>query len=234
MQNENKILCADIRDMLREIEENSVDLILTDPPYPREFIECWSWLSEFGSKVLKNGKFCFAYSGQLNLPDVYKRMSENMKYVWQIALLHSGCSQAVHPSHFRCGYKPILVYCKQKADFPDCGYFRDTIQGSGRAKSNQPWEQSSNELIKIILHYTKIGDLIIDPFCGSGTTAIACHQTGRKFLCFDKDENWARVAQQRFEDYSAQTNLFGEEARAEHYGRFTNSTQQPQVAMRFE
>jgi len=231
---ENTFTCADISEMLREIPENNADAILTDPPYPREFIECWSGLSEFGNKVLKNGRFLFAYSGQLNLPEVYKRMGEKMKYVWQFALLHNGGSQAVHPSHVMCGYKPILVYCKDKPCFPDVGYFKDTIPGTGREKSNHPWEQSADELVRIILHYTKPNDLIIDPFCGSGTTGIACYKTGRRFICSDKEEKWIRIAQQRFNDLTAQTEAFGEETRAEHYGRFTNSTQQPQLAMRFE
>ncbi len=46
--------------------------------------------------------------------------------------------------------------------------------------------------------FTKPGDLIIDPFCGSGTTAIACHLTGRNWLCIDKQVSFLNKAKKRF------------------------------------
>ena len=62
-----------------------------------------------------------------------------------------------------------------------------------------------------LYHYSKPGDLVIDPFCGSGTTALACHKTGRKFLCIDKDEEYIKIAQQRYADLIAQQDLFGQD-----------------------
>jgi len=53
---------------------------------------------------------------------------------------------------------------------------------------------------RIILLTTNIGDTIIDPFMGSGTTAIACLNTGREFVGFEIDTAYFDVAQERVND----------------------------------
>lgn len=49
----------------------------------------------------------------------------------------------------------------------------------------------------ILEKWTEPGDLILDPFLGSGTTAIACHLTGRRCLGVERDEKYFRLACQR-------------------------------------
>jgi len=41
------------------------------------------------------------------------------------------------------------------------------------------------------------GDLVFDPFCGLGTTAIAAHKLGRKFICCDKNRKYVDLANRR-------------------------------------
>lgn len=53
---------------------------------------------------------------------------------------------------------------------------------------------------RIILLTTEVGDTVIDPFMGSGTTAIACLNTGRNFVGFEIDSNYFNVAQGRIND----------------------------------
>ena len=50
---------------------------------------------------------------------------------------------------------------------------------------------------KLIEAFTEPGDLVCDPFVGSGTTAVACQQTGRKFIGCDIDAATVRVARAR-------------------------------------
>jgi len=44
---------GDFKEVLADIPDGSVDCIITDPPYPYEFIECWSDLAVFAKRVLK-------------------------------------------------------------------------------------------------------------------------------------------------------------------------------------
>jgi DNA modification methylase len=58
--------------------------------------------------------------------------------------------------------------------------------------------QKPIELMKrIIEDYTKPGDLVVDPFCGSGTTGIACNITDRRFIGIEIDPHYAKIAEER-------------------------------------
>lgn len=81
---------GDFVDVFSDITDGSIDLILTDPPYPYEFIEQWSRLSSFAARVLKPGGFCIAYSGHLHLPEVMQRMAEHLDWYWMLSLNHAG------------------------------------------------------------------------------------------------------------------------------------------------
>ena len=72
--------------------------------------------------------------------------------------------------------------------------------------------------------------MILDPFCGSGTTALACHKTGRRFICIDKEPEYIAIAERRYKELIAQGNLFGEEAR-QGKGRRETAYNKPQPKM---
>lgn len=55
--------------------------------------------------------------------------------------------------------------------------------------------------------YSKENDLILDPFSGSGTTAIACHQLRRRFICIEKEPKYIELSQERLEQTRAQMEL---------------------------
>lgn len=55
--------------------------------------------------------------------------------------------------------------------------------------------------------YTFKDEVVLDPFCGVGTTAIAAIQTGRHFICLDIDSEYAEKARKRVQQYLAQKKL---------------------------
>jgi len=192
---------GDFETVFADLPDGSVDCIITDPPYPYEFIEVWSKLSRFAKRVLKPNGFCIAYSGQMYLPEVMQRMSENLDYYWTFALLHAGQSQLIYPRNVFCGWKPLLVFQN--------GYKKlhtqvdDTIKGSGREKGGHDWQQGEEELNGVIEKFTNIGDLILEPFAGSGTTIIAALKNKRRVIAAEIDKNTyniskAKVSQNQF------------------------------------
>ena len=63
--------------------------------------------------------------------------------------------------------------------------------------NGHPAEKPLDLMLWLIEHSTRPGDLILDPFCGSGTTGVACVQTGRRFLGIEIDEGYADIARAR-------------------------------------
>jgi DNA modification methylase len=61
---------------------------------------------------------------------------------------------------------------------------------------------------QILEKYSKPGDLVLDPFLGSGTTAIACLRTGRHYIGIEKHEPYFIMAQERIDKERAQVRLF--------------------------
>lgn len=60
----------------------------------------------------------------------------------------------------------------------------------------------------MIKTYTNEGDLVLDCFSGSGTTAIACHNLKRRFICIEKDKEYYEKSVERLKVEQAQLQLF--------------------------
>jgi len=189
---------GDFVDVLSDVPDGSIDLILTDPPYPGEFIEQWSRLSEFASRKLKKNGFCIAYSGQLNLPEVMRRMSEHLDYYWTFCLTHSGTKQFITPRTLYCGWKPILVFQNGFKRIDNA--FTDIIDGSGIEKTHHKWQQAEQELTPIINHFSSPGDIILEPFAGGGTTIIAAYKSKRRVIAAEIEEDSYNIAKGRIND----------------------------------
>jgi 16S rRNA G966 N2-methylase RsmD len=135
---------GDFEEVFKDIEDGSIDCIITDPPYPYEFIDCWSKLSRFSKRVLKPNGYCIAYSGHIHLPEVMNRMGEHLTYYWTFNLIHTGNTALVQGRNVFSGWKPILVY--QNGFSKNKNLIDDCIQGTGTEKSHDIWQQATNEL----------------------------------------------------------------------------------------
>ena len=75
--------------------------------------------------------------------------------------------------------------------------------------TDHPTQKPEKLLAKIILASTKPGDLILDPFAGSGTTAVVAKKLGRDFVAIESDENYCLLAQKRLEMAETDTSIQG-------------------------
>jgi len=164
----------------------NIDAIITDPPYPKEFIECWSELGEFAAKRLKDDGFLVAYSGQYNLPEVIERLSKKLTYVWIFCLYHSGKTQLVNGVNIMCGWKPILIFSKGRKKMRFSAF--DVVLSEAREKSSHDWQQSESGVKPLIEIFSKPNDLIVDPFSGAGTFGKVSLELGRRFIGAEKGE----------------------------------------------
>lgn len=192
-----KIIHDDFRNVV--IEPDSIDVIITDPPYPAEFLNLWQDMASFAKRVLKPSGFLIAYSGELHLHKVFEYLSKELVYYWTTSLLHNGNTQIVHARNVMCQWKPILLF--QKAPFKKLDKtFKDVLNGSGREKDNHKWQQAESELSPLITTFSDVGDTILDPFAGSGTTLIAALKHDRKGIVIEKEAHNIEIIKNRVAD----------------------------------
>jgi len=186
----------------KKILPGSIDAIITDPPYSKEYLKDWKDLSLIAKKVLKPSGFLITYSGILNLNEVLKIFDKNLIYYWQFIILHTGVKQLINPRNIFCSYKPILIY--QKEPFKRINnQIEDVIEGTGREKEGHPWQQAEDEIKVLIKNFTKPNDLILDPFAGSGTLPVACHKLKRRVLAIDDREENIKTMEKRLKEYES-------------------------------
>jgi DNA modification methylase len=187
----DSIVTGDCRELASAIPDESVDLIFTDPPYPREFLSLYGWLAETAARVLKPGALCVAMCGQSYLPDIYAMMTRHLTYRWTCSLELAGPTCAIMHRRVSTSWKPLLVYSKGKSSD---WLTMDRIPSFYRDKSLHVWQQDANSAQFFIKAATGV---IWEPFCGSGTTPAACKMLGRHYLAFEIDPIAAETARER-------------------------------------
>ena len=192
------IICGSIENILDYLQPDSVDLILTDPPYPKEYLPLWQVLFDSANQLLKKGGFLVAYAPHIYLPEIFQ-MKNNLKYVWTIAQIHNGSKTAYHPSKVNVGWKPLLVFVK--GSVPDITYYDDVLQGAGREKELHTWQQAEKESEELIKTFSYPNALVLDPFLGSGTTVIAAKNTSRRFFGMDIDQVAIQTTLRRVQEW---------------------------------
>jgi site-specific DNA-methyltransferase (adenine-specific) len=183
---------GDFVEVFSDIPDGSIDCIITDPPYKYEYIEQWSRLSRFAKRVLKPHGFCIAYSGQMHLPEVMKRMSEHLDYYWTFCVYHEGQTQIVNGVNLICRWKPVLIYQNGKKKLEST--IQDYFISENREKDGHDWQQSRSGIAYLIDNFTSENDVIMDPFAGSGTTIMVASQKRRHCLAAEINEETFNLA----------------------------------------
>lgn len=198
---EPEIFVADIRDA--PIADESIDFIITDPPYPKEFLPLYSVLSQQASRWLKPGGSLIVMCGQVHFPEVLSRLCEAMKYQWLAAYLTpGGQSVQVFPRKVNTFWKPVVWLTKGEYQGDWIG---DVMQSAvnDNDKQHHEWGQSESGMANIITRWTNAGDTILDPFLGGGTTIVCAAQLGRKAIGFDLSNEAVTTTAQRLANVGA-------------------------------
>lgn len=187
------LINADFRDYLPKLPDNSIDLILTDPPYNKEAIEdLWEPLSAQAKRLLKPHGFLISYSGQHFLKDIFSIVDLN--YFWTIAIEHTHGQNAIHGKDIWNSWKPIIIWYKEN---PLHEWFIDFLSmGSKTTKDHHDWAQPIEQAKYLIERLSVEGGLILDPMCGTGTTLRAAKETKREWIGVEIDNETYLKAQE--------------------------------------
>jgi hypothetical protein len=173
---------GDARIVLADIADDSVPLILTDPPYGNAAEPLYSWLAQFAARVLVPGGSLICYTGQALLLRDAQILSEHLRYWWTFAMLHHQAQRFM--GKFVCvEWKPALWFVKDERR--GRSLLPDVLRPARRDKSLHEWSQGDGGIAPLIEHLTDPGEMIIDPFAGSTMWGKIAHSLGRRWIGAD-------------------------------------------------
>ena len=187
-----KLIHDDFRKV--QLEADSIDAIITDPPYPSEYLPLFEDLSAFSFRTLKPGGSLIVMVGQSYLPEIISALTKHLKFHWLIAYLTPGPATQIWQRKVNTSWKPVLWFVK---DEYQGAWINDVCQSGGSDKRFHAWGQSEGGMADIIERFTKPGDLILDPFCGGGTTGVAALRLKRRFIGIDNDSEAIKISEGR-------------------------------------
>ena len=199
----NTIILGDCLDVMREMPDKCIDLVLTDPPYG------------IGGGGLKGGR-PFSMSGgdkwDIQPEEIYFneifRISKN-QIIWGGNYFNLGRSRG------------FIVWYKENdgRDFSECEYAWSSFEKPsriykkrfiGKKDTLHPTEKPVSLFQWILKNYSEPVMTIFDPFAGSGTTAIACLETGRNYILVEKEPEYVDIINKRIATWKEQLRLFTE------------------------
>ena len=190
---------GDFREVGQQIRDQSIDLIFTDPPYiDEDSLDLYQGLSELGNRVLKDGGSCLCYVTQTMLHQVLNVMSKNLDYYWIISIKHGG-NNGRHGRGIFVEWKPILWFVKGKKK-RSSDFVADFVYSTPPEKILHRWEQSTKEAEYYISHLSSVGEVVLDPMMGTGTTGVASLSCSRNFVGFEKEKSTFDIARGRISE----------------------------------
>jgi site-specific DNA-methyltransferase (adenine-specific) len=192
---------------MRGLPDASVDFILTDPPYLVNYRSrdgrrvqndnATAWLKPAFAemeRVLKPGRFCVSFYG-------WNRV-ELFAEAWREAgfrmVGHLVFRKRYASSQRFLRYHHEAAYLLAKGDVsPAAETIPDVIDWKYTGNRLHPTQKPVESLKPLIQTFSAPGDLVLDPFCGSGPTLVAARELERSFLGMELDEQHAHTASRR-------------------------------------
>lgn len=206
----NKIICGDSLELIKIIPDREIDCILTDPPYGlnKKGIKNDSDLSLFYNiipdcyRILKDDSFFITFFSTKYLPEVFK--NNPFTYFWQF-VLYCPEGSVRSPIGFT-KYMSCFVFKKGQPKLAKwkTDIFKDTpgkMVEPDEGFIDHPTPKPKHFVREILEMVTKEKDIILDPFMGSGSTAVACKQINRCFIGFEINREYCLLANKRLSKF---------------------------------
>ena len=222
----NTIINSDVLELIKKIDDESIDLVVTDPPYKvisggkphkkgqpsgipskndgkifkHNNIKPEEWIPEI-YRILKSGTHCYIMTNTINLEN-YLRICREVGFCLHNVLCWE--KNNVTPSRWymkNCEFTLFLRKGKAK-----------TINNIGSKMIHQfnniignkthPTEKPVDLMKFYIANSSKEGDIVFDPFCGTGSTLIAAKELNRKYIGCEIDVKYYEIAMKRIGEIS--------------------------------
>ena len=234
-----KIIQGDCLSVMKSIPDNSVDLVLTDPPFAisnevvitrgrnkmkfkgkdvkfdfgewdkfdslEDYLQfTFKWLDEC-IRILKEGKLIISYfdRDKINFISNYLQKKHKFKLKGYFAHLKSNPVPQARRVKWMNGWEEAGLWQKPNGKLTfnyQLGQQKDYMQVpicGGKERTKHP-TQKPLKIIKLFIKYwSNENDIILDPFLGSGTTAVACKSLNRKSIGIETNKEYCNIARKR-------------------------------------
>lgn len=226
----NNIYNMDCLKGMKQIKDESIDLIVTDPPYLinyktsyrkdkehrfnnvilnddneqliKDYIkECYRIMKQNTAMYL----FCSSHKVDFFKVELEKHFTIKNMVIWVKNNHTAGDLEYAY------GRKYEIIFLVNKGKKPFNGkrltdvWEFDRVAGDSLIHQNQ---KPISLISQCIRNHSSEGDLIFDGFMGSGTTAIACHRLKRNFIGFELDKEYYDISLERYKNEVSQTSIF--------------------------
>jgi DNA modification methylase len=203
----DSIIYGDCLKVLPQLATGSVDFILTDPPYLARYKsrdgrrvlndDNDAWLTPAFAemhRVLRNHAFCVTFYGW---PQADKFIAAYKAAGFRIIGHLAFPKRYTSSSHFlRYQHECAHLLAKGYPPYPE-DTVGDVIDWTYSGNKLHPTQKPLSVLLPLIETFSAPGDLVLDPFAGSGSTLIAARMLGRSFLGVELDAKYHGIAERR-------------------------------------
>ena len=216
--------------LMKELKVNSIDAIITDPPYNisrdnnfatmgRAGIDFGEWDKDFNltswikvaEPLLKKGGNIVIFNDWKNMTNITKSLEENGFEVKDlIRWKKTNAMPRNRDRRFITDYE-VAVWAVKKGGKWTFNRLSDTYEipeivggltpKSEKIEGGHPTQKPIYVMKWLIERLTNEGDVVLDPFMGSGTTGVACKELNRNFIGIEIDENYYNIAYKRINGY---------------------------------
>lgn len=229
----NKIYNIDAMEGFKMILDNSIDLVVTDPPYKttsrgrgkegtttsggmlekelvckgkifkHNDIKITNYITEI-YRILKEGSHFYIMTNHVNLREMLNSCEDVGFHFIKSIIWDKG--NKIMSQLYMSQYEYILFFRKGKSKkINNCGT-SDILSVPNKKTKNENGKNIHDtekpvELMRILIENSSDKfDIVLDPFMGSGSTALACINSNRNYLGFEIDEEYYNVSQKRIQD----------------------------------
>uniref|UniRef100_A0A6C0FD10 DNA methylase N-4/N-6 domain-containing protein n=1 Tax=viral metagenome TaxID=1070528 RepID=A0A6C0FD10_9ZZZZ len=214
----HKSVHGDAIKLMKNIKNNSIDLIHTDPPYKNYQSQrtikkqkeikkggfSFEWLMNEVNRVLKPGKHFYIWCDAKTFSDAYVALQNTKGLVYKNMIIwvknnhgSGDLKSGFAPQHEICIFghkgKGIQFYSKRPSDVlykksdNGCISFYNKVSAS---RAGHPTVKPHEIIVKFIEASTKKGEVVLDMYAGSFSTAKAAKDLGRKSISFELNKNY--------------------------------------------
>lgn len=225
----NEVYNMDCMEGIKLLDDNSIDLVVMDPPYLLNLtkVKRTSSFNNYANELvnLKDGfdlKVLDLLIPKMKKINIYIYCSKRQVRDLIEYFIDKDCNYEILTWHkqnpsplINNNYLPdteYVIFAREKGVklygnyHSKRKYYISGVNQVDKKKYGHPTIKPLNFIENHIINSSKEGDLVLDCFCGSGTTLVGAIKTNRKFIGFEIDENYYKIAKQRVDEALAEEN----------------------------